>query len=107
MNSSAKNKIFLEHSVQLKLDIAKHLYSIIFIMLWILNTDYELALESHLIRWDVNFRSLDRIIRVDYNSYLVIIAESILKGGDQRVDDHLRYERDIIDLEHPGCMEGW
>jgi len=75
-------------------------------VLWILDTNDELALESHLIRRYVYFRCLYRIICVDYNSYLVIIAESILEGGDQRVDNHLRYERDIVDLEHPGCMEG-
>jgi hypothetical protein len=75
-------------------------------MLWVLNSDDELALESHLVGRDVYFRSLNRIIRINYNSYLVIITESVLKGRDQRVDDHLRYEGDIVDLEHPGCMEG-
>jgi hypothetical protein len=92
--------------VQLQFDIAKHLNRVIVIVLWVLNSDDELTLESHLVRRDVYFRSLDRIICINYNSYLVIITESILKGGDQRVDDHLRYQGDIVDLEHPGGMEG-
>lgn len=91
--------------MQLQFDIAKHLNRVIVIMLWVLNSDDELTLESHLIWWDVNFRSLDRIIRINYNSYLVIITESILKGGDQGVDDHLWDEGDVIDLEHFGRME--
>ena len=75
-------------------------------MFRVLNSYNKVTFERGLIGAYINLRRLNCIIRIDNNSYLVIIAESILKCGDQRIDDHLRYEGDIVDLEHPSCMEG-
>ena len=67
-------------------------------MLGVLDPNDELTLEGHLFGWDIYFWGFYRIVGVDYNSDLVIIAEGIFKGRDQGIDDHLGYQRDIVDL---------
>ena len=75
-----RSKILLKHCIKLELDTAEHLNSIVVIMFRVLNSYNKVTFERGLIGAYINLRGLNCIVRIDNNSYLVVIPESILKS---------------------------